>query len=112
MQPSSFHNQRQSQRVALSLPVQIKIDSQITLQGQLKDLSSKSAFIKIKGSTYMQTNDEVGFAIQRSLENAEEHVQGLARIVRIEAGEGITIYFTKMDETSTNRLKDLMDVGR
>ena len=112
-QPREYNfnnNQRQTQRVTLGLPIQISYGSQITIQGMLKDLSLKSAFIIIKNSIYMQMNDEVSFAILRSPQNTEVIVQGMARISRISPGEGIAIYFTKMDENSTNRLKEIVVV--
>lgn len=103
-----LNNQRQFNRISSSLPVQISVGSQITLQGQLRDLSPKSAFIRLKSSIYMKLNDELSFQIKRSLEDMEACVQGMARISRIAAGEGIAIYFVKMDENSTLRLKELV----
>ena len=107
-QSTAFNNQRQSQRLSFTFPVEISIGSQITLRGQLKDLSLKSAFIKMSNSIYMQPNDELDFLIQSSLNNGEKGVQGSARISRIVAGEGIAIYFTKMDDDSSTRLKALV----
>jgi hypothetical protein len=60
----------------------------------------------------MQPNDELNFIIRRSVENLEDCVQGQARISRIAVGEGIAIYFTKMDEDSTNRLKQMVESNR
>ncbi len=111
MYPDSFRNQRETQRAALSFPIQISLGTQITLQGQLKDLSLKSAFVKIKTNIYLQNNDEISFAIQCASTNPEESVQGLARISRIAAGEGIAIYFTQMDPGSSNRLKGLLNLN-
>ena len=110
MQQSGFYNnQRKTQRVGLSLPIQISFGSQITMTGQLKDLSLKSAFVVIKSSIYMQLNDEINFAIQYPSDKPEEHVQGLARISRLAAGEGIAIYFTQLNEGSSDRLRKLVD---
>ena len=107
-QSEMFFNQRQERRVVLTLPVEISIGSQLTLQGQLKDISSKSAFIKIKHSVYLQPNDEVGFAIHLSAEKAEESVRGVGRISRIVAGEGFAVYFTKIHPDSAEPLKTLL----
>ncbi len=107
-----YNNKRQDPRYTSSFPIQIIIGTQITLQGQLRDLSLKSAFIKIKESIFMQPNDELNFIIRRSVENLEDCVQGQARISRIAVGEGIAIYFTKMDEDSTNRLKQMVESNR
>ena len=113
MQPfNSNSNQRQNQRFQTSIPIQLIIGTQITVQGQLRDLSLKSAFIQIKESIYMQPNDELSFIIGRSMENLDDCVQGQARISRISAGEGIAIYFTKMDDDSVERLKVLVDAYR
>ena len=90
------------------IPARISIGSQLTLNGQLKDLSLKSAFIRIKNNVYFQLNDEVGFAIQRSIDNVEDVIEGVARISRISVGEGLAIYFTRMEESSLKRLKDLL----
>ena len=105
-----YHNQRQAPRTTNSLPIQLKFGTQIILEGQLKDLSLKSAFIKIKESIFMQPNDEVNFSIRRSRNGVEESVEGLGRISRIAAGEGIAIYFTKMDEDSSSRLRELIEI--
>lgn len=105
------YDQRQAQRVLLSLPVEISFGSQITLQGQLKDISLKSAFIKVKSSIYMQPNDELSFAIKKTPESPEGYVHGMACIARVEPGEGIAIYFTKMDESSTTHLKELLNAS-
>ena len=99
-------NQRENQRFAVSFPIQLKFGSQITLQGEVKDISAKSAFVKIKGSVHMQTHDELEFEIKRSL----DAVKGWARISRVAAGEGIVIYFTKMDEGSARRLKEWVTI--
>ena len=106
----SVGNKRQDQRFSSSFPVQISVGSQITLEGQLKDLSLKSAFMKIKESVYMKPNDELDFTIKLSLNGIESLIQGQARISRIAAGEGFAIYFTKMDESSTNLLKQIVNV--
>lgn len=106
MYPESFNNQRQSSRASSSLPIQISIDSQITLKGELKDLSLKSAFIRVKTSVYIQTHDEVDFTIQLS---PTDLIKGSAHISRISPGEGFAIYFTTMDDASTTLLKKIVE---
>lgn len=108
MQSRTYNNQRQSQRHSFQFPVEINIGSQITLQGRLKDLSLKSAFITVKSNIYMQPHDELNFTIQCALNDGDKCVQGAARVSRIAVGEGIAIYFTELDETSSNRLKQLV----
>ena len=103
-------NGREFNRIPSSLPIQLKFGSQITLAGVLKDISIKSAFIKIKESVYLQPNDEVDFSIINTRNGVEEAVTGSGRISRIAAGEGIAIYFTQMDADSSIRLKELLEV--
>jgi hypothetical protein len=109
MRDNLLSNKRQDARYQSSFPIQISLGSQITLEGQLKDLSLKSAFIKIKSNIYMQPNDQLDFVIRRSFDKIEENIQGQARISRIALGEGIAIYFTKLDEDSAARLKELVN---
>ena len=107
--------QRQEQRVEVNLPAKISVGSQLTLQGQLKDISAKSAFIRIKNSIFLEINDEVGFAVQRAANATEDFILGLARISRIVPGEGFAVYFTKLDDASQAHLKELLnnpDSGR
>jgi hypothetical protein len=95
-------------RVEAELPVAISVGSQLTVLGQLKDISLNSAFIRIKGSVYLNMNDEIGIAIQSSPEDASIQIQGLARISRIVPGEGIAVYFTKIDDVSLKCIKKLL----
>jgi hypothetical protein len=107
-QPEAFQNQRQDPRVTAMLPIQINIGSQVSLQGQLKDLSLKSAFVRIKASVYLQVNDQLEFEIPLSADSDGESILGSGSISRIAAGEGFAIYFTEMDAGSTKRLKALL----
>ncbi|HOY10763.1 MAG TPA: PilZ domain-containing protein [Candidatus Omnitrophota bacterium] len=101
------HDRRQEARAAFNLPARISVGSQLSLQGRLKDLSFKSAFIEMKNSVYLDMNDEVGFCIER-LGNGSRMIQGQARVSRVVAGEGLAIYFTRMDESSTHHLRELL----
>ena len=104
-------NHRETQRFNLSIPIHLIFGSQITLLGQIKDLSLKSAFINIKSSIHMALNDELKFNIGNLPGNLDSCIQGSARISRVAVGEGIAIYFTKMDDTSAGRLQRLIDAG-
>lgn len=106
-QPGS-NDKRGQQRIEVELPVAISVGSQLTVNGQLKDISLNSAFIRIKSSIYLNVNDEVGIAIQFSPEDATIQIQGLARISRIIPGEGFAVYFTKLDEDSLKSIKKLL----
>lgn len=101
-------NRRRYNRSSSNLPIAIKIDSQITVKGELKDISEKSAFVKLKESIYVQVNDEILFTISS---NTQQNwiVTGQARISRIDKGEGFVIYFTVMDPESTARLNELFN---
>ncbi len=107
--PTNSHDQRREQRFSLEFPAQINIGSQLVLNGKLKDLSSKGAFISLKtDSVYFRTNDEIGFTIQCPTENGEKTIQGLACISRIAIGAGLAVYFIKMDKKSEDLLKKLI----
>jgi len=102
------HDRRREERFAFNLPARISVGSQLSLQGRLKDLSFKSAFIEMKNSVYLDRNDEVGFCIERLSGDGSRMIHGLARVSRVVAGEGLAIYFTRMDETSTSHLRELL----
>jgi hypothetical protein len=100
-------DQRNTQRVNVTHPIQISFGSQIVLQGQLKDLSLKSAFVILKGSVHMAANDQLAFLIE-NIPNIPGSIKGSARISRIIPGEGIAIYFIKIEEESVSRLQRLI----
>lgn len=102
-------NRRQNNRVNSTLPVEISIGSQVTIQGRLKNLSDKSAFVEMRSSLFLQLNDELNFQIKYSLDDPDKSITGVARISRIAAGEGIAIYFTKLDTADAARLKELLN---
>jgi len=106
--PTGNNDQRRDPRVNSEFPVRISIGSQITVQGYLKDLSLNSAFIRIKNNIFLKTGDELGFAIQASPEDTDALVEGVARISRIVPGEGLAIYFAKIDDNSLKHLKKLL----
>lgn len=106
--PSGSHEQRRDPRVSSELPVTISIGTQLSLQGHLKDISQKSAFIRIRNSVFLEMNDEVGFAIHCS--SAEEDViAGNGFVTRIMPGEGMAICFVDLDGDSDKRLKKLLE---
>ncbi len=111
MSQENYTNNRSDKRVNLGLPIQLSFGSQITLLGQLKDLSMKSAFIVIKSSIHMAMNEELEFQIKDPLKNKEDFIKGTACISRVSPGEGIAIYFTKLDDVSTANLQTLVAAG-
>ncbi|MBF0490065.1 MAG: PilZ domain-containing protein [Candidatus Omnitrophica bacterium] len=102
-----YKNQRHSERFNLILPIQLSFGTQITLKGEIKDLSLKSAFIIIKSSIHMAPNDELKFCID-NLPNIEGGIEGTAVISRVVPGEGIAIYFDILEIESENRLQQLI----
>ncbi|MBF0531552.1 MAG: PilZ domain-containing protein [Candidatus Omnitrophica bacterium] len=102
-------NLRRESRYNSDLPAQIRIGEQLTLNGRLKDISLKSAFIRIRENVFLKLSDEIGFAFPSAPGNEHNLIQGMARISRIVAGEGFAFYFTKMEDESMSRLKKLLD---
>ena len=102
------NDQRGQPRVNVEYPVTISVGSQITVKGHLKDISLSSAFIRIKNSIFLNVNDEVGIAVQCSLDDDKEMIEGLARISRMVPGEGFVVYFTKIDDVSLKRIKKIL----
>jgi hypothetical protein len=100
-------NRRQHNRITVNFPIDLKIDSQITIEGKVKDISPKSAFIEIKNSVAMQVNDEFDFHAKYTQDMNEKNLQGTMCISRIAPGQGIAVYFTEMDEQSSSRLNEL-----
>ena len=109
LHPESYHNQRSNQRVPVNLTVKISFGSQVTVTGRIKDLSLKSAFIMIKGGVHMQLNDEITFTVESPEGSTLVGFSGTARISRVSAGEGIAVYFVKMEEESTEHLKKMVE---
>jgi hypothetical protein len=109
MENQPFSNEQRVQpRLAAELPAMISIGSQLTVKGQLRDISLSSAFIKIKNNIYLQINDEITITIQCASDDADAQILTKARISRIVPGEGFAIYFSKMDDNSTKLLKKLL----
>jgi len=102
------NDQRSQPRIPVELPATISIGTQLTVKGQVKDLSLSSAFIKIKYSVYLSVNDEVGISVQTSPTDTTILIEGQACISRIVPGEGFAIYFTKISDDSTKALKKLV----
>jgi hypothetical protein len=98
-------------RVSIVHPIQISFGIQIVLQGQIKDISLKSAFILIKSSIHMTLNDKLSFQLENLPNQIEGSIKGNARISRIVPGEGIAVYFVDMDEASTQRLQRLINAN-
>ena len=46
------HDQRGQQRVIVDFPATVSVGTQLTVKGQVKDISSNSAFITIKNNIF------------------------------------------------------------
>ena len=55
------NNRRQHPRTTLNCPIDLKIDAQVTIEGTLKNISTKGAFIEMVSSVALQTNDQFDF---------------------------------------------------
>jgi hypothetical protein len=102
------NEQRSQPRLSVEFPATVSVGTQLTVKGQLKDLSLNSAFIRIKNNLYLNINDEVGITIQCSSDDASVQIHGLARISRMVPGEGFVVYFTKIDENSLKNIKKIL----
>src|SRR5271168_459879 len=94
------NEQRGQPRVSVEFPATISVGTQLTVRGQLKDLSLNSAFVRIKNNIYLNINDEIGITIQCSSNDTTVQIQGTARVSRMVPGEGFAVYFTKIDDDS------------
>ncbi len=102
------HEQRSQPRISLELPATITVGSQITIKGQIKDLSMNSAFIRLKNVIYLRVNDEIGISIQCSIDDTEVLIEGSACVSRIVPGEGFAVYFTQLNEDSLRYIKKIL----
>jgi len=102
------NDQRGQPRASVEFPATISVGSQLTVKGQLKDISLNSAFIKIKNSIFLNVNDEVGITIQCSPDDEKEVIQGVAHISRMVPGEGFVVYFSKIDDNSIRIIKKIL----
>ena len=108
MPEQTFQNRRKERRVNSSLPVELKIDEQVTVTGMLKNISPRSAFVQLRESVYMQMHDELQFFIKRAGNDASRTIRGRGRVTRIAAGEGIGIYFLDLEKSSVPQLEEIL----
>jgi len=108
MPERSPHNRREDRRVASNLPIELKLDAQVTVQAKLKDISPNSAFVQMRESVYMRLNDELKFFIKRVGGDLATGIAGTGRISRIVQGEGIALYFTELDKEASAQLAELL----
>ena len=104
----SFDDRRQERRIQSNLPVELKLDAQVTVTGTLKNISPRSAFVQLRESAYMRLHDEFQFFIKRSSTDVSRGISGRARITRIAEGEGIGIYFVDLEKKSVPQLEQLL----
>jgi hypothetical protein len=102
------NDQRSQPRASVEFSAIVSVGSQLSVKGQLKDLSLNSAFIRIKNNIYLNINDEVGITIQCPSDEEGAQIQGKARISRMVPGEGFVVYFTQIDENSLKLIKKVL----
>ena len=99
---------RQYQRINTNLPIELKVDAQITVQGQIKNLTEKGAFIQVKSGVHIQVHDEFEFGIKVSRDAEKASVTGKACVSRIDPGQGMAIYFVGLSEAAQKELQVLL----
>ena len=102
-------HQRQAERVTVAqqLSVQLNLAPQLTIHGELKDISYSGAFVKVANRIYFEPQAELRFSIN-PMGQPHNKIQGIGRIARISAKEGIGISFTNFDWDAPERLKQLI----
>ncbi|MBF0478973.1 MAG: PilZ domain-containing protein [Candidatus Omnitrophica bacterium] len=103
-----FQNRRSYNRVHFLRPILIIIDPQVSINGRLRDISPKSAFVEMKYNVYLKNDDELKFRIQIDPENPDSVISGDARISRIAPGEGLAIYFHNLPDEETKKIEQLV----
>ena len=102
------NDHRSQPRANVELPATITVGTQITVKGQLKDLSLNSAFVRMKNIIYLNVNDEIGISIDCSTNDTTVQISGTACISRVIPGEGFAVYFTKIDDESMKCIKKIL----
>ncbi|MBF0483332.1 MAG: PilZ domain-containing protein [Candidatus Omnitrophica bacterium] len=103
-----YPNRRLYNRVNFLRPILIIIDPQVSINGRLRDISTKAAFVEMKYNVYLKRDDELKFKIQMDNEDPESVIEGNARISRIAPGEGLAIYFFDLSAAQTKQLEQLV----
>lgn len=98
---------RSLDRYSYKNSIQLSFGSQITITGQIRDLSSKSAFVNVKSMIHLAQNDKLEFSFASTLK-PDTYIKGSAHISRVSPGDGIAIYFTEMDKVSSTHLDTLV----
>ncbi len=106
-----FQDKRKEQRVAVTAKIKISIGTQLTVEGQIKDITLNSAFITMRNNIYLNSNDTISYEFEVTLDGKLCIFKGNAYVTRIVKGEGFVISFLKMDEASLNNLKKLLNIS-
>lgn len=105
--PSSFKEQRKEARVNTQSSVLISIGTQLSFQGQLRDLSMNSAFVVAKDSIFLEAGDAITLSFPMASANTEDPLKVFACVSRMVKGEGFAVYFTKMTDSVKEELQKL-----
>lgn len=102
------HN-RQSERVTVvHHSVHLSLAPQLTIFGELKDISLSGAFVRVKNRIYFENDTPIDFMIKRTKSSTYEWIEGSGIIARIAHKDGIGIRFTDFKHDSSSRLKRLI----
>lgn len=105
--PSSFKEKRQESRINSSLSVLVSIGTQLTLKGNLRDLSMTSAFVNIKESVFIETGDDITLSFNQSNVEVDDFIKVSAKVSRLVKGEGFAVYFTKVTDSAKEEIQKL-----
>ena len=101
------NERRYVKRIVTEVAIDLKIDSQITVCGNVKNINENGAFIQIKSSVSMRVNDQFEFVIK----NEQGRIAGMVCISRVVPGDGIGVYFLDLDSDSKKNIQILISSG-
>ncbi len=107
----AYNNERREHnRYSLNLPIQISLGTQIVLDKMIRDISTKSAFVLMEGSVFINRFDEIDFKIEVERDGIAFNIEGKAQVLRIDAPDGIVISFKKLEGEALSQLEKLVAV--
>lgn len=106
-----FHDKRKEQRVGIVAKIKISIGTQLTVEGQIKDITLTSVFVSMRNNIYLNSNDTIQYEFETTVEGKPYVFKGNAYVTRIVKGEGFVISFSGMDDVSLNNLKRVLNMS-
>jgi len=102
---------RKTTRVRYDYPVEVFLQKGISLQGEIKDLSLKGAYITGVDLNLIETGEVFRFKIMLKRSKPALGVNVSARVVRKDSCKGIGISFSGMDIESLTNLRRLVEIN-